>query len=191
MDAVVRISDKLVPIDSKFPMAEFGTLVETDSDEDRRRARRLFLRAVRNHVDAVSRYVKPAEHTVDFALMYIPAENVFQQVLIKERGEDEAIAPSRYARERGVVPASPNTLYAYLQTVAMELRGLSIESHAREIAERLAGLTTELADVQRDLGVLGGHLLNARNKYEDVKRGVTEVENKLTISEESLDHGGE
>ena len=186
VDAVVRIGEKLVPIDSKFPMAEFGTLVEADSDEDRRRARRLFLRAIRNHVNAVAHYVKPDEHTVDFALMYIPAENVFQQLIIKERGEDEATAPSRYARERGVVPASPNTLYAYLQTVAMALRGFSIESHAREIAERIAGLTTDLTDVQRDLGVLGSHLANAQNKFDDVDRGLSGLERKLAISEESL-----
>ncbi len=186
VDAVVRIGEKLVPIDSKFPMAEFGTLVEADSDEDRQRARRLFLRAVRSHVNAVAHYVKPDEHTVDFALMYIPAENVFQQVIIKERGEDEATAASRYARERGVVPASPNTLYAYLQMVAMALRGLSIESHAHEIAERIAGLTTDLAAVQRDLGVLGSHLANAQNKYNEVDHGMTGLERKLAISEDSL-----
>ena len=186
VDAVVRVGDKLVPIDSKFPMAEFETLVEADTDDDRHQARRRFLRAVRNHVNAVSHYVKPNEQTVDFALMYIPAENVFQQVIIKERGEDEATGPSQYARERGVVPASPNTLYAYLQTVAMALRGLAIESHAQEIAQRISGLTTDLGDVKRDLSVLGSHLGNARNKYEDVERGVSGLERKLTISEESL-----
>ena len=73
----------------------------------------------------------------------------------------------------------------------MALRGLSIESHAREIAERISGLTTDLAEVQTDLGVLGGHLTNARNKYEDVERGVAGLERNMTVSEESLDRGGD
>lgn len=187
VDAIVRIGDKIVPIDSKFPMAEFGTLVAAESDEDRLRARRGFLRAVRNHVNAVAAYVKPAERTVDFALMYVPAENVYQQLIIQERGEDAASAVSEYARERRVVPASPNTLYAYLQTVAMALRGMAIESHAREIAERISGMGTDLGEVRRDLGVLGSHLTNARNKFEEVERGVDGVERRLTISEELLE----
>ncbi len=187
VDAVVRVGEKLVPIDSKFPMAEFGTLVEASSDEDRRSARRGFLRAVRNHVNAVAAYVKPDEDTVDFALMYVPAENVFQQLILRERGEDADTAVPEYARQRNVLPASPNTLYAYLQTVAMALRGMAIECHAREIAARIAGLATDVTDLQRDLGVLGGHLTNAGRKFEDVERAVEGVGRKLTISEDLLD----
>ncbi|HJO06746.1 MAG TPA: DNA recombination protein RmuC [Chloroflexota bacterium] len=187
VDAIVRVGDKLVPIDSKFPMAEFGTLVEASSDEDRRSARRGFLRAVRNHVNAVSAYVKPDEDTVDFALMYIPAENVFHQLILRERGEDADSAVPEYARQRNVLAASPNTLFAYLQTVAMALRGMAIESHAREIAARIAGLTTDVTELQRDLGVLGGHLTNVGRKFEDVERAVEGVGRKLTISEDLLD----
>ena len=187
VDAVVHIGDKLVPIDSKFPVTEFGSLVEADTAADRHQARRRFLSSVRQHVNSVSQYVKPAEQTVDFALMYIPAENIFHQVILKERGESEAIATSQYARDRKVVIASPNTLYAYLQTVAMAVRSLAIEGHAREVADRISGLTTDLALVQRDLSVLGNHLTNAQNKHGDVEHGITGLERKMSIPSDTFD----
>ena len=187
VDAVVHIGEKLVPIDSKFPVTEFGSLVEADTAKDHHQARRRFLSSVRKHVNTVSHYVKPAEQTVDFALMYIPAENIFHQVILKERGESEAIATSQYARDKKVVIASPNTLYAYLQTVAMAVRSLAIEGHAQEVAERISGLTTDLAIVQRDLSVLGNHLTNAQNKHSEIEHGIAGLERQMSIPNELFD----
>ena len=85
VDAAVRIGERLVPIDSKFPTAAFEELVAAANDDERRKARRTFLRAVRGHVDDVARYIKPDEGTVDYALMYVPAENEIGRASCRER----------------------------------------------------------------------------------------------------------
>ncbi|MBM4438355.1 MAG: DNA recombination protein RmuC, partial [Actinobacteria bacterium] len=64
VDAVVRLGDRLIPIDAKFPLTAFEPLVAAVTDDERRSARRRYLQAIRQHVDAVRRYVRPDEGTV-------------------------------------------------------------------------------------------------------------------------------
>lgn len=184
VDAVVRIGDRLVPIDSKFPTASFEELVAAANEDDRKRARRTFLRAVRGHVDDVARYIKPDEGTVDYALMYVPAENVFQQIVIRDRADEAGSAPIDYAQSRGVVLTSPNTLYLYLQTIATALRGFAIEQHAREISDQVSRLATDFTVILQDYGVLGTHMSNARSKYEDVDKALDRFRERLSAAGE-------
>ena len=189
VDVTVRIGDRLVPIDSKFPSATFEVLVSASTDEDRARARTAFLRAVRGHVDDVAQYIKADEGTVDYALMYVPAENVYHQIIVRERGEDPESAPVRYAQERGVILTSPNTLYLYLQTIAMALRGFAVERHAKDISDQVSRLTREYAAVLQEYSVLGTHLNNARSKHEDVSRALDRFKERLAAASEGFRDG--
>lgn len=178
-DAVVRFADRLIPIDAKFPMAGFQALVQAPTEDESKVARRRFLRAVRRHVDDVHRYIRPDEGTVDYALMYVPGENVFHEIVRQERGEDPEGAVWRYAQRRRVAPVSPNTLYVYLQTIALALQGMAVERNARAIQDRLARLTQEFGEVLGDFDVLGTHLRHARAKYEDVERLLVRLRERL------------
>ena len=111
VDAVIRIGERLVPVDAKFPLENFQRILE-EGDEDRRASlRRAFLRDVKNRVDEIAKkYILPDEGTFDFALMYIPAENIYYEIIVKDDGEDDP--PAAYALGRRVIPVSPNTLYA-------------------------------------------------------------------------------
>ena len=182
VDAAVKIGGRLVPIDSKFPTAAFDELAVAANEDDRRRARRTFLRAVRGHVDAVASYVKPDEGTVDYALMYVPAENVFQQIVIRERGDDAGSAPVDHAQSRSVIITSPNTLYLYLQTIATALRGFAVEQHAREIGDQVSRLARDLGGLLSDYAVLGRHLSNARSKYDEVDRELDRFRERLSAA---------
>ncbi len=187
VDAVVKIGERLVPIDSKFPTAAFDELAAATNEDDRRRARRTFLRAVRGHVNAVAGYIKPDEDTVDYALMYVPAENVFQQIVIRERGDDAGSAPVDHAQSRGVIITSPNTLYLYLQTIATALRGFAIEQHAREIGDQVSRLARDLGGVLSDYAVLGRHLNNARSKYDEIDRDLDRFRERLSAAGQVTD----
>jgi DNA recombination protein RmuC len=166
VDAVLRLPGGLVPIDSKFPLAGFRALLEAGSDEQRERARREFARAVRKHVEDIgAKYIRPAEGTLDFALMYVPAENVFYEMIVGEgpAAAEETIAAA--ALRRRVIPVSPNTLYAYLQAIAYGLMGLKIEARAREILNGLRQLHGDF-DLYRQAFDLGGkHLRNAQTAF--------------------------
>src|SRR5262245_43856921 len=130
VDAAIAIGGRLVPVDAKFPLENFRRLLAEPDEERRRALRRAFGRDVKNRVEEIAKkYILPDEDTFDFALMYVPAENVYYEMIVKDEStEDESIGA--YALSRRVVPVSPNSLYAYLQVVVLGLRGLRIEAHA-------------------------------------------------------------
>jgi len=180
VDAVVRLSNRLVPVDAKFPLENFRRLVEARSDEERKRQRREFVRDVKKHVDAIAKkYILPHEGTFDFALMYIPAENVYYETIIKDEdfGEEKSIAG--YAIERRVIPVSPNSFYAYLQAIVLGLRGLRVEERAQEIISSLSQLQGDLARFRTEFDTLGSHITNAAKKYDEADKRLTKFEDRL------------
>jgi DNA recombination protein RmuC len=166
VDALVVLADYAVPIDAKFPLSNFELLLKADTDDQRIRLRKKFHADVIDRIDEIAeKYIRPAEGTVDFALMYIPAENVYYEVIIQYPDDTKNIL--QYALDKKVVPVSPNLLYAYLMTVAMGLHGLQIEKQAGEIRQNLKTLTGSLADFTDTWDVLGKHLRNAYSQYDE------------------------
>ena len=102
----MRIGGRLVPIDAKFPLENFRRLLdETDEDKRPRPAPRLRPRRARTgSTRSRKRYILPDEGTFDFALMYIPAENVYYEIIVKDDGAEGdspatyAMAPARHPR---------------------------------------------------------------------------------------------
>lgn len=180
VDAIIRLSGKLVPVDAKFPLENFRRLLEARAEDERRRYRKEFVKDVKKHIDGIAtKYILPQEGTFDFALMYIPAENVYYETIIKDEdfGEEKSIAG--YALERRVIPVSPNSFYAYLQAIVLGLRGLRVEERAQEIIASLAQLKGDLARFRNEFDTLGGHITNAAKKYEEADKRLTKFEDRL------------
>ena len=187
VDAVVKIGDRLVPVDAKFPLENFRRLLEETEEDRRRQFRRAFARDVKTRVDEIAkRYILPDEGTFEFALMYIPAENVYYEIIVKGEGAEEE-SPAAYAVSRRVIPVSPNSFYAYLQVIVLGLRGLQIEQDAREIQGRLARLRGDVDKFREAFDVIGKHLTNARNKYDEATAALDRVEAKLEGIEAARD----
>ncbi len=189
VDAVVRFGDRLIPIDAKFPLTAFNEMSAAETDVDRAQARRRFVQAVRRHIDAVHDYVRPDDGTADFALLYVPGEGVFYEALRRDRGERLDTPLWQYAQERHVTLVSPNSLYVYLQTIAMAMRGQALERSARQVQDRLARLTRQLARVLGEFNVLGTHLRNARGKFDDVDDGLRRIQEELQDHPTSTTNG--
>ncbi len=169
VDAVIRIGGRVVPVDSKFPLENFSRIVEAATDEEKRGARKKFVADCRRHIDAIaSSYILPEEGTFNFALMYIPAENVYYETIIKGISPGDESLIMRYAFSKRVIPVSPNTFYAYLQTILMGLRGFDVARRAEEILTNIERLGNDYAGLASDLEVLGRHIGNTRSKYVDV-----------------------
>ena len=166
VDALVHLAGFSVPIDAKFPLPSFEKVAKAESDDERSKLRRQFLRDCMTHIDKIaSDYIRPAEGTLDFAIMYIPAENVYYETVIKYASETQDIL--QYCLDKKVIPVSPNLLYAYLMTAAMGLHGLQIEKQAAEIRQNLKKLNASFAEFVSNWDVLGTHIKNAYGKYED------------------------
>lgn len=177
VDAIVRLQDRLIPIDAKFPMDAYQRLRQARGD-DLARARRAFERSVRARVDEIAdKYIRPDEGTFEFALMYIPAEGVFAEATVAGGTADESIGS--YAHARNVFLVSPNTLYAYLSALAHGLRGLAVEQHAREILELLGGLRQAFNRFGESFARMGRHLEHAIKQHDEAARLLDDINRRL------------
>jgi DNA recombination protein RmuC len=166
VDALIQLAEYSVPVDAKFPLPGFEKVVKAETDEEKSKLRKQFLKDVTIHIDKIaSDYIRPTEGTLDFALCYIPAENVYYETIVKYAGETQDIV--QYSLDKKVIPVSPNLLYVYLMTVVMGLHGLQIEKQAAEIRQNLKKLNASFADFGSHWEVLGKHLRNAYGQYED------------------------
>jgi len=185
VDAVVRIGKNLVPIDAKFPMEAFVRMVKVESEDERSALRRQFVRTVKKHIDDISKYILPDEDTFDFALMYIPAENIYYEAIIRDTQAGEGSDIYSYSLQKRVVPVSPNSFYAYLQVIVLGLKGLRFEKAAQEILGYVSRLQGDLGDFEQEYAVLGGHLRHAADKYERAGRKLERFGDKLRLAGEN------
>jgi DNA recombination protein RmuC len=173
-DAIVFLPQGNVAVDSKFPLENFRRITDAATEEEKKIARRDFLRDVRKRVDEVAlRYIRPAEGTLPFALMYVPAENVYYETIIRD---EEGFQLYRYCQEKRVIPVSPNSLYAYLQTIMVGLKGMQVGQRAQTIVREIESLRIELEKFAKAYDTVSQHVKNAAAKLEEGSRLLNKVE---------------
>jgi len=184
-DAVLFLPLGRVAIDSKFPLENFRRAAEPAGEDEKKTARREFLRDVRKRVDEIaSRYIRPAEGTLPFALMYVPAENVYYEAIV--RNDDDPFQLYRYCLEKRVIPVSPNSFYAYLQTIMVGLKGMQVSERAESIVREIEALRIELEKFVKAYETVGSHVRNAASKLEEGSK----LLNKVELRVESLAGNG-
>lgn len=157
VDAIVRVGEQILPIDSKFSIENFRLYKEAKTDEAAEGLKKNFLRDVKKRIDEIhKKYILPQEGTFDFALMYIPSEGVFSEVL-------EDLPTLTYARDKKVYFVSPNTLYHHLQIILLSLRRQQINETAQTILTLIAGIKQESEKFGRNLELLANHTKNVNN----------------------------
>jgi DNA recombination protein RmuC len=183
VDAIVQV-DRAIPVDSKFPLDNYNRLVEAETDDERALAERQFARDVKQHIEAIAtKYIRPDEGTYDFAFMYIPVEAVYYELACGKTG-----ALLGYAHERRVFPVSPTTFTAYLQVIALGLRGMQIEQHAHEVMAYVAELQRDFERFADDFDKVGTHIGHAQSKYHEAVKRLDRFETKL---ERAVEEQGE
>ena len=180
VDAVVK-ADKLVPIDAKFPLENFERVVNASDDAERLLYEKAFARDVKIHVDAIAtKYVRPADGTFDFALMYLPSESIYYELVCGKTGGLYA-----YALGKRVFPVSPSTFHAYLAIIVLGLRGLQIERHAQDVMAYCAQLAKDFGRFRDDFNVVGKHIGNAQTKFGESDRRLERLEARLEQATEA------
>lgn len=184
VDAIIRLGEKLVPIDSKFPLEQFRRMGQAVTDAEKSQWRRLFLRDVKQHVDDIAqKYIRPGEGTFDFALMYIPAENVYYETIIRDDAIAEDHGILQHALAQKVIPVSPNSFFAYLQVIVMGLRGMDMEQKSGQILGALMQLQKELNGVREDFITAETQLKNAVKNFEKAGKHLERFEGQLNAVE--------
>ncbi len=179
VDAVIRLGGRLVPVDSKFPLEACQRMMEAEGDA-REVERRAFNKSLRLRIDEVAdRYIRPEEGTYEFALMYIPAESVYYEAVVRGDDPSDGSGIVAYALRRKVIPVSPNTFYAYLSAVLHGLKGLEVEQRAREILDSLGGLQQQFGHFERAYELVGKHLTNALKQYDETERQLGGIQRRF------------
>lgn len=184
-DAVITLRDQmLLPIDSKFSLENFKKMLNSDGMEAKQHEK-VFISDVKRRIDEIARkYIQPTEGTLGYAFMYVPAENVYYQAFIEDKGGHNL---SRYAFEHRVIPVSPNSLYPYLEIVMFGLRGLEIEKTAHDIQRGLMELHGDLTRFDENYRKVGLHLKNAQGSFEESDKRLGRLQMKLgTLSKKEL-----
>lgn len=175
VDAALKLEQGIIPIDAKFPMENFRKMAKTEDEKEREAVRKLFTTDVKKHIDAISsKYIRPQEGTLDFALMYIPAEPVYYEILTNSPELDD------YAYRKRVRPVSPNTLYAYLRAIIMSLEGSKIEAQAGQILAALREIGDETEKFGSSLLLLTKHIKNASATTDDVNTRFSRLSSRIT-----------
>ena len=186
VDAVIKVGDKWVPIDSKFPLESFQRYIECSEENDKKSHLREFERNIKSKIDDISsKYILEDEGTYDFALMYIPSENVYYQTLLQEDLRINGRGISDYAMDKRVVVVSPNSIYAYLNVICIGLRGMQVESNIRRIMEDFARLDKEFAKFEDEFRKMGTHLSHAKDTFDRADRQLDKFSARLNVIGES------
>ena len=172
VDAAIKTSGGIIPIDSKFPMENFRKMMK-----DKIYAKD-FERDVRKHIDDIAKkYILTDEGTIDYALMYIPSESVYYEIANNQDLFE-------YSNKMRVLPVSPTTFYAYMRAILMSFEGQKIEQKAKEILSALRAVKKDYEKVEGELGVLQKHLNSAYNKMGDVFNSFGRLGNKINATHE-------
>jgi len=180
VDAVIHV-ERLVPIDAKFPLDNFERLADAETDDERALHEKAFARDLRNHVDAIAtKYIRPDEGTYDFALMYLPSEGVYYELVCGKTG-----AMLKYAHDKRVFPVSPTTFTSQLQVIALGLKGMQIEQRAHEVMAYVAQLQGDFDRFRDDFQVVGKHIGNAQSKFAEAEKRLDRFDTKLERAAET------
>jgi DNA recombination protein RmuC len=173
VDAIIRLQEELIPIDSKFPIENFQKIIKTDRTEEKKIFQRKFVNDVKKHIRDISdKYIRPEEGTVNFAVMYVPSETIFYHIL-RSRKLDS------YTTQQKILLVSPNTFSYFLQTIIIGIERNKISQASRQILANLKGIQRDARQLGEKMAILEKHIGNARKQMGQTKESFSEMKNKI------------
>ena len=177
VDAAIKTDAGILPIDAKFPLDNFQKMLKTENETEKAALQKEFTRDVKKHIETIAKkYILPDEGTMDFALMYVPSETIYYEIV-------NITDLMTYAKRHRVYMVSPSTLYAHLQTILLSFEGKKVESRSKEVFKLLRGLQVDYEKLQENFNILGKHLNNASSQYGQVTMSYSQLGKKLQMSQ--------
>lgn len=174
VDAIIKTDNGYLPIDAKFPLENFRKALKAESDAKKDTYIKQFSKDVKKHIKDISKkYILPKEGTIDFALMYIPSETVYYEIIRSELGLND------FAASYNVFLVSPNSFYYFLKIIMIGLQGKKIEQETKKILQNIGAIQQTNKKFNENLGVLATHLNNAKNAFDRVNSEYSNLNNQI------------
>jgi DNA recombination protein RmuC len=176
VDAIIKVQKEIIPIDSKFPIENFKKFQEAETKDEKIEYKRKFKNDVRKHIRDISqKYIRTEEGTVNFAVMYIPSEMVYQAI-----SKNEEIWG--YSNKLRVFMTSPNHFYYFLQTIIIGIERNKISKASLQILNNLKGIQRDLGDFGENLQVVNKHISNAKKQINQARNSFNDIKDKVDQS---------
>jgi len=173
-DAVVFTDKGIVPIDSKFPMENFKAMITAETQVERDKFKKTFVADVKKRIEEISsKYILPEEKTTDQAIMYVPSENVYYELIVNTPEIED------FSKAKNVIMASPNTLSYFLKVLLVAYQQHELQKHTGEILKALAGIKVEAGKFNEDLSILERHISNSYKSMDGVKSRYVKLFGKI------------
>ncbi len=175
VDAAIKTESGIIAIDSKFPLERFNAFNSSENEAEKLNLQKEFVRDVKKHIDDIAnKYILPEEGTIDYALMYIPSEAVYYEIM------SNLPELSDYSYKKRVLPVSPSTFYAYMRTILISFEGKKIEERAKTILSSLRAIQTESTKFGESLRVLTKHINDTKNTSDQVNNRYSSLNSKIS-----------
>jgi DNA recombination protein RmuC len=183
VDAIIRTKEGLIPVDAKFSLDNYQRLMNADDGAARIELEREFRNDLKKRIDETAKYIRPKEGTLPFAIMYIPAEGIYYDLLVNDVGTTNARKLIDYAySEKNVVITSPTTFLAYLQTIMYGFRAFKFEESIKHVQKNVEQLLRHLhayeehfASVGKSLNAVVNHFDKAQTQYRLVDKDILKI----------------
>lgn len=166
VDAAILLDDKILPLDSKFSLENYNRLLEA-TPQNQEGLAKLFKEDLKRRIDETSKYILPGKGTLDQALMFIPSEAIYYDLLANKVGLGKVSGRNliQYASEKRVTIVGPSTLSAMLQTIMQGLRSIEIHKDTEKIRKNIEQLSKHLIAHNAYMMKLGAALGTTVNHY--------------------------
>ncbi len=184
VDAVIHLDGKMLPIDSKFSLENYNRLIDAEG-EQREALEKTFKEDLKRRIDETSKYIQTKKGTLDQALMFIPSEAIYYDLLANKVGAAGVNGRDlmQYAAvEKRVVIVGPSTLSAMIQVIVQGLRSLEIQKDTEVIRKNIEQLQKHLLaydahfkKVGNSLGATVGHYNNASKELGKIDKTIVKI----------------
>ena len=177
VDAAIQTESGIIPIDAKFPLENFKALQKAVNEAEKTSLQKRLTADVKKHIDDIAKkYILPDEGTIDYALMYVPSEPVYYEIIANN------LEITEYAHKKRVLPVSPSTFYAYMRAILMSFEGKKIEERAAAILVSLRSIKTESDKFADSLRVLTKHVNDSKNTLDVVNNRFSSLNTKISLT---------
>lgn len=178
VDAVVFYQGKIIPIDSKFSLENYKRVLKAETDEERKRYADAFRKDLKLRIDETAKYIKPEENTVENALMFIPSEAIYYDLLINKVGavREHTVDLIEYSNQKHVSIVSPTTFLVILKMVLQGLRQIEFNKSAEKIRKNVLKLGDHIAKYDTYMQKLGGHLGTTVRSYDTAYKELKKID---------------
>jgi DNA recombination protein RmuC len=192
VDAVVFSQERIIPIDAKFSSEKYSRIANEKDPKDREKLEEEFKKDLKDRIDETAKYIRPEENTTDYAFMFIPAEGIYYDLLVQKVGviEMNRMNLIKYAHEKRVLIVSPNTFFAFLQTVIEGMKAYKMQQSVQDILKNIHRLGKHMKSYDSFMRKVGSNLSTTVNMYDQAYEELRKV-NKDVFKITNGEEGGE